>query len=127
MITHLPSAPRLRALGRSTCQPASQNSVGGNQSLESGFEEMGPREERTWQEAQSRPDSATLTQPGGSQAGSPGDPRGQEGAGGGGESLPGLRGSFSRNPLGINPSPRPSAGPLLISMMPSGACQLLEG
>lgn len=30
------------------------------------------------------------------------------------ESLPGLPGS-SRNPLGINPSPRPSAGPPLIS------------
>lgn len=68
---------------------------------------MGPREERTWQEARSRPDSATLTQPGKLQAGSPGDPRGQEGVGGGGESLPGLRGSFSRKPLGINPSPTP--------------------
>ena len=61
MVIHLPSAPRRRALGRSTCQPASQNSVGGKQSLESGFEEMGPREERTWQEARSRPDSATLS------------------------------------------------------------------
>lgn len=39
--------------------------MGGNQSLESGFEEMGPREERTWQEARGRPaEPATLTQPG---------------------------------------------------------------
>lgn len=94
--------------------------MGGNQSLESSFEEMGPREERTWQEARGRPaEPATLTQPGHPRPEArelPESRMGLRGLGWGGvsrvrlptakvhsESLPRLQISFSRKPPGINP------------------------
>lgn len=64
--------PGSGVLACSTHQPVSQNNVGGNQGLESGSEEMGPREEglaegrKALARAQSRP-----TEPAGWPAGQP--------------------------------------------------------